>query len=122
MQLDSDDIGVVHEKPIDTADTTIALFSLPRGSIERSLTTDILVDPDEAFDFRVDVGVRPAGVDEITQESDLHWFNGVINKSKSDNTDEIETFEATETALRIVVTAAAATAGATANIAATIGR
>ena len=120
MAIDIDERGRAFSAAID-ATGTIAVWKLPGGSIERSFETTVHIDPDASFDYRVDVGVLPTDVDEPMQESDVHWFRGVVTKSKSDDNDEIVDFAATETYIRLVVTSAAVD-GSEATLALTVGR
>lgn len=122
MAVDTNPIGTSEDLPIDTAET-IALYKLPAApTIERSYHTSLNISPAESFDYRVDVGVLPEGVDEPDGEGDIDWFQGVISTTKDNADDEHETVRLSATYVRVVVTTAAATGGSTATTAFCIGR
>lgn len=121
MAVDTQPLNKAATYPTDTAQT-IALFKLPGGNIERAYQSSVLLtNVDESFDYRVDVGVLPEGVEDPDAEGDITWANGAIQKSKSDASDDRESIEVTATYVRVVITTAAS-ADATADLAFTVGR
>lgn len=120
MAFSTDTIGKSFSVATD-ATGTIGVFKLPGGSIERAYESKVLLSPDEAFDYRIDVGVLPDGTSEANAESDVQWFQGAVSKSKSNSSDEIDKVTVTGTYLRVVVTTAAS-GGSQSTIACAVGR
>lgn len=120
MTIDTTPINTSVELPIDTTGT-VALFKLPHGAIQRTQRLSFLLNPEASFDYRLDIGVLPNGVDKPDSESDLVWYNGIVEKSKSSDDPERESLESTSTYLRLYVDTAAAD-GSTSDVAMMVGR
>ena len=119
--VDTRNFGIAYSGvPVETDGETIGIWKLPSGSIDRAYQTAVQLEPGDAITTRIDIGVKPEGVD-VETESDLKWFNGVTEKSAQADTAERLNVTTTSTWIRLVVSSSAS-AGTTATIAATKGR